>query len=223
MKQCLLLLFLVVLTTSKPAYSQYLFLDVNGDGHNYLNAAEPGSGSDCLGPSVTQVDVYFDTNHNPDGSPATCDQTAENPLSMSSYEILMRAANYPYGNVTVNSWTDNVGYTTGIISKGDGKFLVSGSDVWIGLAGPVLPPGRYKVGTLSVTVTGGPGFFFLPLGGSGIDQNAGTGFGTQCEGNDLNNRYTLGSDFALNHAFGTGCFGDAVSETTWGKIKERYR
>jgi len=222
MKQCLLLLFLAV-TTGRPAYGQYLFLDVNGDGHNALNYAEPGfGGGECLSPSITQVDVYFDTNHQPDGSAATCDQTAENALSMNSYEILLHA-DVHFCSVTFNSWTDNLGYTTGIISKGDTKFFALGTDVWVGLSGSLLPPGRYKVGTLNVTVSGGlPTVWFLPRGGSGINANAGTSFGTQCEGNDFDNTYTLGLDFPSWNAFGT-CFPDAVQELTWGEIKQRYR
>ena len=220
MKQCLLFLFLAALTITKPAYSQYLFLDVNGDGHNSLNLSEPGNGSDCLNPAITQIDIYFDTNHNPDGSPTTCDQTAANPLSMNSYEILLRGSGT--GSVSFNGWTDNVGFTTGVISLGDSKFYASGKDAWIGLAGSTLPPGRYKVGTLGVTVTDFATISFVPLGGSAINPNAETAFGTQCEGNDFDGTYKLGSDFASNHASGT-CYGDAVEALTWGKIKQRYR
>jgi len=108
------------------------------------------------------------------------------------------------------------------LSNGDHKFYASGSDVWIGLSGSLLPPGRYKVGTLNVTVTGLATLSWLPLGASGISAIAGTAFGTQCEGNDFDNTYTLGLDFALNYAYGT-CYPDAVEEMTWGKIKQRYR
>ena len=220
MKKSLLLLFLATLTISTPARGQYLFIDVNGDGHNALNPSEPGSGFECLTPEITQVDIYFDTNHNPDGSQTTCDQTAANPLSMNAYEILLRGSGT--GSVTFNGWTDNVGFTTGTIALGDTKFYASGKDVWIGLAGSTLPAGRYKVGTLGITVTGFTTISFLPLGGSAINPNAETAFVTQCEGNDFDNTYKLGSDFAYNHAFGT-CYGDAVEALTWGKIKQRYR
>jgi len=221
MKKCLLLLFLAPLLISTPTYGQYLFLDVDGDGHSGTNAADPGTGSDCLGPTITKIDVYFDTNHSPDGTAATCAQTAGNPLSMNSYDILLREVEGPLGgSVTFNGWTDDVGFTTGMISAGDGKFYASGTDAWIGLgSSSYLQPGRYKVGTLNVTVSGNPVILFLPGGASGISADAKTAFGTQCEGSDLDNTYKLGSDFLF--AFPT-CEPTAVQATTWGAIKKQY-
>lgn len=221
MKPCLLLLFLAAVTVGRPAYGQYLFLDVNGDGLNWMNPIEPGTGSDYLDPVITKIDVYFDTNHLMDGSAATCAQTAGNPLSMDSYEILLRAVEGEYGgSVTFNGWTDNVGFTTGMISAGDKKFYASGTEAWIGLgSSSYLQPGRYKVGTLNVTVSGNPVIYFLPRGASGISADAKTAFGTQCEGSDFDNTYKLGLD--IHQAIGTSAT-VAVEGTTWGKIKERY-
>lgn len=221
MKNCLLFLAVVaMLAIGGPAYSQYLFLDANLDGHNSGNPAEPGTGNDVLGPATTQVAVYYDTNHNPNGSAAVCDQSAGDPLSMNSYTILLRASGS--GTVTFNGWTDNTGFSIGLIVGGDGKFVTSGTDAWIGLgSGSYLAPGRYKVGTLAVTVTGAPVISFLPHGASTINTNAETDFGSQCAGNDLDQTYKLGSDFALANAFGTQP-PIAVKATTWGKIKQLY-
>jgi len=221
MKNCLLFLAVVaVLAIGAPAHSQYLFLDANGDGHNSGNLAEPGTGSDILNSGVTSIDVYFDTNHNPNGSAATCDASSNN-LTINSYECLLRASGS--GTVTFNGWTDNMGFTFGIIIGGDHTFATGGTDAWIGRgSATAMAPGRYKVGTLSVTVTGQPVISFLPLGASSINANAETAFGTQCEGNDFDNTYKLGSDYALSNALGTPAPTPVVSKT-WGAIKEMYK
>jgi len=221
MKNCLLLLMVgTALVSGVPAYSQYLFLDVNGDGQNSQNPAEPGTGADILLPGVTSIDVYFDTNHNPDGTAATCNASS-NKLTINSYEILLRSSGS--GTITFNSWTDNMGFTFGIIIGGDHTLMTAGTDVWIGRgSATAMPPGRYKVGTLGVTVTGEPALTWLPLGGSTLNANAETAFGTQCEGNDFDNTYKLGNDFPSNSAFGVAGFFAAV-EMTWGEIKQKYR
>ena len=85
-----------------------------------------------------------------------------------------------------------------------------------------MAPGRYKVGTLSVTVTGQPVISWLPLGGSSLNASAESAFGTQCEGHDFDNTYKLGSDFALANAYGTEAPTPVVSKT-WGAIKEMYK
>jgi len=222
MKNCLLFLAVVaVLAIGAPAHSQYIFLDVNGDGHDSANPLEPGSGSDGLNSGVTSIDVYFDTNHNPDGSTATCDQTVSNNLTINSYEALLRSSGS--GSVSYTSWTDNMGYTVNLVIGGTNGFLAGGTDCWIGLGSSTASaPNRYKVGTLHVTVTGTPVLSFLPLGGSSLNANAETAFGTQCEGIDFDNTYKLGTDYPLNHAFGTPAPTPAVSKT-WGAIKEMYK
>ena len=221
MKNCLLFLVVVaMLAIGPPAHSQYLFLDVNGDGHNSGNPAEPGSGSDVLNSGVTSVDVYFDTNHNPDGSAASCDQSS-NALTINSYEALLRASGT--GTVTFNGWTDNMGFTFGIIINGDHTFATAGTDAWMGRGSATpMAPGRYKVGTLSITVTGTPVISWLPFGGSSLNASAESAFGTQCEGNDFDDTYKLGSDFNLANAFGTQAPTPVVSRT-WGAIKEMYK
>ena len=56
-----LLLPLLILLGPSAAHAQYVFLDVNGDGVN--------DGADQLNPSgPTDVDVWFVTDHNRDGS-----------------------------------------------------------------------------------------------------------------------------------------------------------
>ena len=57
MKPSLLLLSVVTaLSLGTPAHSQYIYMDVNGDG--------VGGFDECLSSSTTGVDVYLDTNHN---------------------------------------------------------------------------------------------------------------------------------------------------------------
>jgi len=221
MKNCLLFLAVVaMLAIGAPAYSQYLFIDANGDGHNSGNPAEPGTGSDVLNSGITSVDIYFDTNHNPDGSAATCNSSTAN-LTINSYECLLRSSGS--GSVTFNGWTDNMGFTIGIIGAGDNKFAAAGTDCWVGLgSGTQMAAGRYKVGTLSITVTGTPVISWLPLGASSIKATAETAFGTACEGHDFDNTYKLGSDYPLSNAFGTPA-PTPVAAKTWGEIKGMYK
>ena len=105
MKNCLLFLAVVAaLLVGAPAHSQYVFLDVNGDGKNSTNPSDPGIGHDVLGASTTSVDVYFVTNKNADGSTAVCTSSGD-PFSIISYEVTLLASGT--GSVSYGTWTDS--------------------------------------------------------------------------------------------------------------------
>src|SRR6185295_6837728 len=126
MNRCLLFLVAVAaLLVSAPAYSQYFFLDSNGDGLNHMSGI--GLPIDVLNSSVTSVDVYVITDKNRDGSTAIC--SSAEPFTINQYEFTLHTTGS--GSVTFNSWTDNMGFTFGLTLCGDGSFCTGGGDVWV--------------------------------------------------------------------------------------------
>ena len=227
MKNCLLTLAVVAaLAIAGPAYSQYAYLDVNGDGLNYDREVENGNlgvQPDDLDNSVTSIDVWFVSNQNADGSAAVCDEDPNVALTMGSYEAVLHYAGT--GTVTFNGWTDAMGWTFGLITLGDGTFFASGNDAWFARGGapPGVAPGAYKVGTIAVTVTGTPTVNFASS--SPIAGVAQTSFGSQCFGAQFDNTLRLGPqgnpDYDWYRAFGTTA-PTPVVKSTWGKIKTLY-
>ncbi len=203
------------LLVGAPASGQFVFIDVTGDG--LANCTdEDNLIDDALNPTITAVDIYFVTDANKDGSAAVCN-SAE-PLTLSSYEFTLRYSGS--GSVVYNGWTDNLGFPFPIITAGDGTFAAAGEDCWVGRGGnpPGLAPGKHKLGTLSIAVTGSPILSFATS--STLDPNAQTAFGSACDGNQLDSTIRLGDDFQDN------CPTDLpipVHSTTWGKIKKTYQ
>jgi hypothetical protein len=209
-KRPLILASLVLcLAASAPARGQTLFLDVNGDGR--------ADGSDVLNSGVTSVDVYLDTSHAADGSTVICSRT-DHPnepdlLTISSYTFILGWEPVGTGSLGYGSWTDNMGFT---INVGGAQ---KGRDFWTGRAAPFyLAPGKHRLGTIGVTVTGTPALQFLSS--TPIDDTAMTSFGSACVGQDYDNTMKLGSDFL--DARGTSTADDAP-RTAWRTIKDISR
>lgn len=221
MKNCLLLLAVVALVAvAAPAHSQTLYMDTNGDGKNSLLEKQNGNNAapdDVLNSSTTSVDIYFDANHAPDGSVLLCPQDAAQPYDMFSYEATVRASGS--GSVTFNGWTDNMGWSIGIITIGDHTFATAGTDAWFGRGNQNAVMGLQKVGTLSIAVTGSPKLDFATS--STIDPSAQTAFGGHCYGPLFDNTNRLGEQYPTSNAFGTEAPVPVVP-TTWGKIKNLY-
>lgn len=217
MKNCLLFLAVVAaLLVGAPAHSQYVFLDVNGDGKNSTNPSDPGTGHDALGVSTTSVDVYFVTNKNANGTDAVCTSSSD-PFTIISYELTLLASGT--GSVTYGTWTDNVGFTTKLTACG-GQYCTSGPAIWLAFGtGTALPAGKYKVGSLAISVLGTPVLSVVP-GYIPLSPTSGTTFGSNCLGGDFDNTIKLGHDFF--DASGTEP-PTATVPTTWGKIKDLYR
>ena len=209
MKKSLLLLGVIAaLAIGAPAHSQYIFMDVNAD-------AASTSG-DVLTSSITAVDVYLDTNHDKNGTVKTCVQNASQPLDIFSYDIVVHQAGS--GSVTFNSWTNSATNFQQL-----NQLTVAGADAGVGYTAPPganLAPGRYKLGTFNVTVTGTPVLSFVGQSTNPSLPSFGTGFGTQCDASDFANTEVLGTDFF--DADGTFS-GTPTESTTWGKIKQLYR
>ena len=205
------LLFLVGITaamaTGAPARGQYIYMDVYGDG--------VCSSSDILTSSVTTVDIYLDTNHDAAGREVTCSD-GTNPLNIGSYSLLFEVLD-KQGSAQLTGWTNGMSGYTEVSS-----FTVAGRRAGVGFTGSeFLPPGRYKLGHLSVVVTGVPSLFFLSQDADPGIPTPVTGFGSQCDASAYPNTVTLGVDFSDNCNVYASF--DAVEATTWGKIKQVYR
>jgi hypothetical protein len=221
MKNCLLLLAVVAaLVVGGPAYSQYVFLDVNGDGVN--SKTNPALPDDILGPSVTAVDVYFVTDKNRAGATVTCAADPTRPMTLFSYDVTLHSSGS--GTVAFNSWTDALGFATSFTNGScpGADFCpaspTSSPDIWVGRGGtPPGSTGKIKIGTIHITVTGSPVLDIVT--GSSINASAQTAFGSLCFGNQADGTIRLGDDFF--DADGTEA-STPVVETTWGKIKALY-
>ena len=207
MKHSLLLLGVVAaLAIGAPAYSQYIFMDVNG--------SSTCTSADALTSSVTAVDVWLNTNHNANGSTATCSNPAQ-PLNIFSYSVIVHTGGS--GSVTFNSWTNSLANFSQVSG-----LTTAGPDASVGYAqqppGTSTAPGLYKLGTLNVTVTGTPALSFLSTAGPPLVDF--TGFGSSCDGSILGNSIVLGFDFFDNCGTATPT---PTESTTWGRIKQLYK
>jgi hypothetical protein len=176
-----------------------MYLDSNGNGVHDSGDRLAANGS------PTTVDLWLDTNHNRDGSVATCDVGPE-PLSMNDYYFNLQASG---GSVSYGGFATHIGNIAfPVVDPGDGIRYANGQGGNI-----AYPPGKYLMATLTITGTGG-----VP-GVSIVDRVTGsttiTGFGTAngCFGNDFDNVYKLagpagGTDWtdADGLAAAAGCF-----------------
>ncbi|HEX7078371.1 MAG TPA: hypothetical protein VF363_08115 [Candidatus Eisenbacteria bacterium] len=211
MRQSLPLLLVAALAAATPANAQYVFLDTNGDGA--CDAA------DNLPPGDSSVDVWLDTNHNADGSTATC-ATGE-ALSISGYDVVLAAGVAGSAVLTFGSWSNAVvAFSQQIGVASEGPYFRAAFSAPSGF----LPAGKYKLGTLGYT---GSGTGCAVLTPTPIGTISGTpyytSFSSECLGSNQDNVLRFGVDFTDFCAAGGIC--DAAADptrTTWGKIKERY-
>ena len=210
MRRSLLLLGVIAaLAIGAPAYSQYIYMDVNGDGVN--------SSADVLTSATTVVHVFLNTAQNKNGTAAVVTPDCHgNPLDIGLFDVLFHSAGS--GSLTYNGFTIGAGMTGFAVLN---PFTVAGPDAGVGYTGPsYLPPGLYELGQLSVTVTGSPQLSFLADSPSPSIFSPNTAFGSHCDGTDHPNYITLGLNFF--DADGTAS-GTPTESTTWGKIKQLYR
>ena len=175
---------LVLLVLASSAYAQYIYLDSNGNGVH--------TASDKLHPvRPTVVDIWLDTAHNRDGSATSCHGNPATTLDMFSYVVNLKVSD---GTVSYSSYTNRLpGYfPIGSVPASDETQFCTG--LMAGSPNPGLPPGKYLLGTLTITVaTGDPSVQIVPrLAPQFIDA---TSFGSHCEGGDNPNTITLGQDW----------------------------
>ncbi len=190
-----------------PARAQYMFFDTNGD--------QVCAGADFLWGTDIPIDVYLDSNHNVDGSPAAC--SSVEALTIGSYELIFRAATYAGGAAVYGAWTNAIpAFTTDLGRVESGEYLR------VGFSGPVptwLTPGKYKLGTLVLTST--PCTILSLVASMPGASSYFTGFFSECVGADLDNNVKLGLDFFDFCGVPQVC--DDVKQSTWGRIKNKYR
>jgi hypothetical protein len=214
MKRFLLLLGAAALLVAAPVSAQYISLDTNLDGVCDLN--------DVLTSSVTSIDVYFDTNHNKNGTTVPCSDGLGTPeVNMTSYMFILRTTGS--GSVRWDSFTNNMsgmGFLTPLVTLP--TLPLTGPDFWAGYGGTTAAPASgnpYKVATIGVTVTGNPVVNFA-VSTTG-DPNALMLFGSECltlPNYDASWKWM--TDFT--DACGTAPL-TPVTPTTWGQIKNMYR
>jgi hypothetical protein len=173
-----LLLIAALAVVASPVSAQYMYLDSNGNGVH-----DSGDRLGFLGVPTT-VDVWLDTNHNRDGSIATCDVDATQPLALNDYYLNLQAAG---GLVSFSGFATHVGNPPiGEFNPHDGIRYGNGL---VGIF-TTLPPGLHRIATLTITGTSGtPQVQIVDLV-SGHPQY--TMFGTTgCFGHDFDNVYKL--------------------------------
>jgi len=176
---------LALLLVAPAAMAQYVFLDANGDGVNdhfdQLNAT-----------GATDLDVWFVTDGNRDGSPASCATNSAEPLTINSYEFVLRALN---GKVRFGPMRNRLPFTERPVSFAGYEDTTNTNFYHNGWGyRDILPPGRYLVATLTVEILEGePSLSFM--GRSPLQPADLTSFGTQCSGPDYDNTYVLGEEF----------------------------
>jgi PKD repeat protein len=181
-----LLALLVVLLAAPAAMAQYVFLDANGDGVNDASDQLHTSGP-------TNIDIWFVTDHNRDGSAAHCGTDPTQELTINSFEVVLRVAN---GNIHFGPLENRLPFTGPPVCFAD-QSDTTGTTLYHNGWGyrDILPPGRYLVARLSVDVLeGNPSLSFL--GRSPVQPTDLTSFGTKCEGVDYDNTYVLGEEFS---------------------------
>jgi len=155
-----------------------MYLDSNGDGVR--------TAADKLHPvKPTVVDIWLDTAHNRNGSATSCHLNPATPLDMFSYVVNLKASG---GTVSYSSYTNRApGFLLLYTQPSDETQFTTG--LMAGNPSPSLPPGKYLLGTLTITVsTADPSVQIVPR--LFIDN---TSFGSHCE--DDANTITLGQEW----------------------------
>jgi len=165
------MLFLVLggLLSNGAALGQYIYIDTDGDGvSTAVDRLRMG------GPTL--LDIWLRTDQNRDGSKATPIGEPAKELSMFSYELALRATKgkVQWGEYVNQMPTMNFEFRTDRTAE----------YFYTGYAGETaLSPGRYKLGTLSVTVqSGNPRIEFVATGP--LFPPIETSIGSVCKGRD---------------------------------------
>jgi len=179
------------LLSSSPALAQYIYLDSNGDGiHTAADAVNPA------GP--TTMDIWLNTTANRDGTPTVCAVAPEQPLSIFGYTIDLHATG---GTISWGTMLNRL--PNPAIRFAHGSTATDFGDGY-GLSSPFLPPGLYRLATLTISVASGtPAIDFVNEISLTSDVNT---FGSACYASDFDNTMTLGRDWfdADGLPFGTG-------------------
>jgi hypothetical protein len=166
-------------TLRGSADAQHMFLDVGSDGVS--------SASDKLSQTeLNSVDVWVETDKNRDGTRVRHTEPGARELTINHYEFVLRAME---GEVEWGSYANlqksmNVAFGP----------LMNATDYYTGFGGrDPLPPGKYRLGTLTVRVkSGNPRLVFAAS--SSLWGSARTSFGSQYVGKDGDNTLKFTED-----------------------------
>jgi hypothetical protein len=184
------------------SHAQYIYVDVTGDG-----ACDE---FDVLAGPTTSISVFLDTTRDQNDTAVSCGQDPSTGLSVSSYAVLLV---YGRAGVTFGDWADSLGFPVDLGTARDAGYL------WVARGSTsALPPGKYKLGSVPVSIAGEP--YVCIAASRWQTPSYYTGFGSDCAGMDGDHVLKLGSDFA-----GVCCTAifDAAVRTTWGLLKSRYQ
>jgi len=190
-----------------PVRAQYIYMDVDGD--------EKCTSADFPPYEEGTIDVWLDTSQDQYGEPVVCPTGEE--MTLSSYELALGLTNF-----TVTGWTNSrpeFSQSLGLLTEGNFVYLgyTSGGSAQ-------LPPGRYKLGTMSLSSTGGCGKVVQIMSAAQVSGTLyHTQFYSQCMGLDGDYSENLGQDFFDVCSLGAVCHSaDDPTSTTWGRIKQIY-
>ena len=178
-----LMLFFFV---APAVHGQYVFLDANGDGVNNTSDQLPASGP-------IDLDVWFVTDHNRDGSPVVCSTDPSSPMTINSYEIVLEARG---GKVAFGPMRNHMPFTANPVNFASREDTTSTTIYHNGWGDHIImSPGTYKVATLTVEIVeGSPSLVFH--GQSPLQPVDFTAFGTKCSGIEEDNTCVLGEEFS---------------------------
>lgn len=172
-----LLAVLCSIFVAPVVHAQYMYLDSNGDG---IHTAE-----DVVSPTgTTTFDIWIRTNLTRDGVPKFC-SSGDGPLDIRSYQFILHAEEGtvswgPYSNAQPEAFPSSFG----------SEFDTTDAFVSFGGFG-ALPPGTYKLGTLTLTIRSGTPFLTIaPV--SSLSDGYLTAFGSTCSGSDFDGFIKLG-------------------------------
>ena len=176
-----------ILCFTGSAAAQYIYMDSNGNGVH-------DAGDRMMKKGPTTVDFYLNSNHNRDGSLATCNNASPpnfTTLHVSSFGLALKAVGGTVSWGALTETPENFNLLFSLLSNETEHhvFYAAGFEV------PWLEPGLHRLGRMQVTAQSGqPALQLVPSHQVGIHVET-THFGTPCPGIDFDNTYKLGSDF----------------------------
>jgi len=173
--------------------AQFMFLDADGDG-----TSSPADKVAATGSMAVEIWIRTDTDR--DGSPSPYKAPGNRPLTINYYEFVLRSIG---GTVEWGTYTN-------LQPTMETPFgpLMNATEYYNGFGGlPPLPPGKYRLGRLSVKVkSGNPRLVFASS--SSLWGSAGTSFGSQCSSRGGDNSLRYSEDVNSIEGPGVGVPGD---------------
>ena len=188
---CLPLFGLFLLPTASAG--QYLYMDVNGDGvRTEADVLRVGE--------AVPVDIWIRTDAGRGGAQPVASTDAPGCLTIFSYEFVVRAD----GGIV--EWGQYVNHMSSMGARfGPQRTESEYYDGFGGVTG--LPPGRYKLGSLSVRVkSGSPALSFQPR--LSTDPVRLTSFGSDCPGGENDHTLKLGTGAGASASLTQSSSGD---------------